>query len=187
MAGTNASKISQTKTRLSVEDWLVAGFRALARSGPDALRAEPLARELGTTKGSFYWHFKDLPDYLGQLIGLWEERAFDAVVARLDPALPPRLRLEKLCEIAVGFRDPTYGGAGLEPALRAWALNAPEVARAVALMDARRVSYLGELYRAAGLHDPALPQMTYALAVGLETMASPDARQIMDAFLRKLP
>ncbi|MFN3661424.1 TetR family transcriptional regulator [Yoonia sp.] len=46
------------------EDWLMAGFRALASHGPSALRAAALARDLGTTKGSFYWHFKDLPDYL---------------------------------------------------------------------------------------------------------------------------
>ena len=45
----------------------MAGFRALARSGARALRAEALARDLDTTKGSFYWHFKDLPDYLTRL------------------------------------------------------------------------------------------------------------------------
>ena len=48
------------KLRLGPEDWVMAGFRALAADGPQAVRAETLARGLGATKGSFYWHFKDL-------------------------------------------------------------------------------------------------------------------------------
>ncbi|MEH6751885.1 MAG: TetR family transcriptional regulator, partial [Paracoccaceae bacterium] len=37
----------------------MAGLAALAEAGPVALKAEPMARRLGTTKGSFYWHFAD--------------------------------------------------------------------------------------------------------------------------------
>jgi len=44
-------------TRLGKADWLDAGLAALAAEGPAALRAEALARQLNTTKGSFYWHF----------------------------------------------------------------------------------------------------------------------------------
>ena len=36
-----------------------AAFRALARGGVEAIAVEPIAAELGTTKGSFYWHFKN--------------------------------------------------------------------------------------------------------------------------------
>ncbi len=35
--------------RLTITDWQEAGFAALAATGPDALKAEPLARRLGTT------------------------------------------------------------------------------------------------------------------------------------------
>ncbi|WP_343867257.1 TetR/AcrR family transcriptional regulator [Caenispirillum bisanense] len=166
----------------------MAGFRALARSGPSALRAEALARDLGATKGSFYWHFKDLPDYLSRLLGLWEERAFDGVIAGLDPALPPRARLEQLCMLAVEFRDPVYGGAQLEPALRAWALSNAEVAQAVARMDARRVAYVAALCREAGITAPAAPVMLYALAVGLEIMGEGEreAGAAMAEMLRRL-
>ena len=34
---------------------------ALAETGPEALKAEPLAARLGVSKGSFYWHFRDVP------------------------------------------------------------------------------------------------------------------------------
>jgi AcrR family transcriptional regulator len=177
---------STTRPRLTAEDWLMAGLRTLACSGPAALKAEPLARDLGTTKGSFYWHFKDLPDYLTRLIRLWEERAFDGVIAQLDPAATPRVRLEQLCFLAVGFRDDSYGGAVLEPALRAWALASPEVAQAVARMDARRIAYLASLCREACIANPDAPEALYALIVGLETLDMKDAHRSMRLLLTAL-
>jgi len=177
---------STTRPRLTIEDWLMAGFRALARSGPAALKAEPLARDLGTTKGSFYWHFKDLPEYLTRLIQLWEARAFDGVIAQLDPAAMPRVRLEQLCFLAVGFRDASYGGAVLEPALRAWALASPEVAQAVARMDVRRIDFLANLCREAGIANPDAPEALYALIVGLETLDVKDAHRSMRLLLSGL-
>lgn len=177
---------SRTRSRLNVEDWLMAGFRALARSGPDDLKAERLARDLGTTKGSFYWHFTDLPDYLNRLIQVWEERAFDGVIAQLDPVAPPRARLEQLCMIAVTLQNPEYGGEALEPALRAWALISPDVAKAVARMDARRLEYLVSLCGEAGVEDPNGPSALYALIVGLETLGLKDSGNIMRLVLHGL-
>ncbi|WP_164736346.1 TetR/AcrR family transcriptional regulator [Rhizobium vallis] len=164
----------------------MAGFRALARSGPTALKAEALARDLGTTKGSFYWHFADLPDYQARLIQLWEERAFDSVIAELDPAVAPRTRLEQLCHAAVEFCGPSYGGAALEPALRAWALVSPDVAKAVARMDARRIAYLTCLCREAGVENPQAPDALYALIVGLEILGLQNAQDTMLLLLNRL-
>ena len=164
----------------------MAGFRALAKTGPTALRAEALARDLGTTKGSFYWHFVDLSDYHARLVALWETRAFDGVIAQLDTNASPRDRLTHLCQLAVGFRDPSYGGAALEPALRAWALAAPDVAAAVARMDARRVAFIADLCAQAGLTAPAAPEALYALTIGLETLATDQAEAAMDLILSRL-
>lgn len=177
---------AKSRPRLTAEDWLMAGFRALASSGPSGLKAEALARDLGATKGSFYWHFRDLPDYLARLILLWEERGFDGVIAQLDPSAPPRARLEQLCTMAVSLDDPSHGGTALEPALRAWMLASPEVAKAVARMDARRLAYLCSLCREAGIEDPNAPDALYALSVGLETLAVPDADRAMRLLLRSL-
>lgn len=171
---------------LTAEDWLMAGFRALARSGPTALRAEALARDLGVTKGSFYWHFVDLAAYVRRLIGLWEERGFDGVIAQLDPDAPPRARLEQLCLLAVEFRDPAYGSTALEPALRAWALASEDVAKAVARMDTRRLAYLSALCREAGIDDPAIADTLYALAVGLEALKVPSAQKSMRLMLDRI-
>src|ERR1041385_3058034 len=59
--------------RLDKNQWLRATRLALLTGGPDAVRVEPLARELGVTKGSFYWHFGDRADLLEALLVEWEE------------------------------------------------------------------------------------------------------------------
>ena len=156
---------------LSPEDWLMAGFRALAATGPNALRAEPLARALGTTKGSFYWHFKDVADFQTRLLRHWEACAFDNVLAGLAPNAPAEERLRHLCRLAVSFAHPAYGGAELEPALRAWARGDAQVAEYVQRMDARRIEYLAGLCQSSGIPEPGVARLLYAAATGLEMLA----------------
>ena len=57
---------------LGREDWLRAARLALLRGGVEAVRVEKLARDLGVTKGSFYWHFKDRDELLDLLLREWE-------------------------------------------------------------------------------------------------------------------
>jgi hypothetical protein len=74
----------------------------------------------------------------------------------------------------------------LEPALRAWALASPEVAQAVARMDVRRIDFLANLCREAGIANPDAPEALYALIVGLETLDVKDAHRSMRLLLSGL-
>ena len=58
-------------TRLSVEDWLEAGYTALAEQGVRALKVERLCQQLGVALGSFYWHFEDMDGYRAALVESW--------------------------------------------------------------------------------------------------------------------
>jgi len=40
--------------RLSVEDWIQAGFALLADGGPNALRVDRLCERLGVSRGIYY-------------------------------------------------------------------------------------------------------------------------------------
>ena len=40
--------------QLSAQDWLNQGLKTLAKSGFTALKAEPLAKAMGVSRGSFY-------------------------------------------------------------------------------------------------------------------------------------
>ncbi|MFN3953628.1 MAG: TetR/AcrR family transcriptional regulator [Pararhodobacter sp.] len=166
-----------SRAPLGPEDWLMAGFRALVSAGPNALRAEPLARAMGTTKGSFYWHFKDVADYHARLLAHWQTRAFDDVMAALAPHSSSAARLRHLCRLAVSFAHPAYGGAELEPALRAWARGDARVATCVQHMDARRIAYLEGLCQEAGITEPHAARLLYAATTGLELLDAPSPEQ----------
>ena len=130
----------------SRSDWLRAGLRRLARHGIDGVRVEPLAKDLGVTKGSFYWHFGDRGDLLAAMLQEWSETATEAVIQRAEEAgVEPYARLERLTTIASEGFD-----AQLELALRDWGRRDRSVGRAVQEIDGRRMDYVRRLLRESG-------------------------------------
>lgn len=74
---------------LTRDDWARAALEAMRESGLGAIAVEPLAERLGTTKGSFYWHFKDRDALIHAALERWvdESDAMMAAAARItDPA-----------------------------------------------------------------------------------------------------
>ena len=65
-------------------EWIDAGLRALAAGGPDAVRIEPLAQELGVTRGGFYWHFESRRAFLEAMLDTWERRSTDETLERVE-------------------------------------------------------------------------------------------------------
>src|SRR4051794_13061971 len=64
--------------------WIDAGLRAFAAGGVNAVRVEPLARELGVSKGGFYWYFEDRRTLLDELLDRWEQMFVDDVISAVD-------------------------------------------------------------------------------------------------------
>ena len=148
------------KTRLTRDAWIAQGFAALAEDGPEALKAEPLARRLGTTKGSFYWHFKDVPDFHAKLLAAWEARATPPE----DQDGPATARLRRL---AAWLGTPDRQDA----ALRAWARADETVAR----VDGDRMDRVAELLRESGVGNPEMAQILYATSVGMRSLHDGEA------------
>jgi AcrR family transcriptional regulator len=69
--------------QLSAKDWLDQGLKTLAESGFTALKAEPLARAMGVSRGSFYWHFTDIGAFHAALLRHWREIATEQIIAGL--------------------------------------------------------------------------------------------------------
>lgn len=65
-----AGKIEQK--RLATDDWEKAALRMMAEGGINAVAVEPLARQLGVTKGSFYWHFANRKALIEAALQRWE-------------------------------------------------------------------------------------------------------------------
>src|SRR5688572_18902718 len=72
--------------QLSAKDWLDQGLKALASRGFTALKAEPLAKAMGVSRGSFYWHFADIGAYRAAILTHWREVAAEQVIAEIGRA-----------------------------------------------------------------------------------------------------
>ena len=130
--------------QLSAKDWLDQGLKTLRASGFTALKAEPLAKAMGVSRGSFYWHFADIAAFHAAILKHWGDVAAEQVIANL--------------EAASGDADPlplllrrTFGGRpALENAVRTWASVDPKARAAVQAIDRRRLNYVESLFRAKG-------------------------------------
>jgi AcrR family transcriptional regulator len=57
----------------SKSDWLERSLSLFVREGTTQLSLSRLTDEFGRTKGSFYWHFRDVADFRAQLVEHWHE------------------------------------------------------------------------------------------------------------------
>lgn len=131
--------------RLSAQDWIDLGLRTLAHEGSDALKADLLARKLGVSRGSFYWHFDDLEAFHRCLISSWKQSATEGIIDDIEKNDLPAQRIEELLQRAFSR------GGSLEMGMRAWAANHRQAADAVKAIDRRRQTYIAKVLRDAGI------------------------------------
>ncbi len=143
---------------LAAEDWVVAAVRAIGGGGVDAVAVEPLARKLGVTKGSFYWHFENRGALLEAVLGRWEEECTEAVIAAAEGIPDPRERLVRVFDEATAD-EPIGGGRTSRSGIfftRAFeqaisdAADDPVVGLVLRRVSERRVDYLEDCYRSLG-------------------------------------
>src|SRR6267143_5976057 len=132
------------ENRLSVSDWMRTARLALLHSGPDGVRVEPLARALGVTKGSFYWHFRDRADLLEALLEEWEAEAslLSGALGSSDPAADLR---KILLEVERRTHASERGEWPSDAAIFAWAAVDSVVAKRVNRGEVIRMKLLREL------------------------------------------
>lgn len=134
--------------RLTAQAWVDFALETLAREGYVALKADVLARKLGISRGSFYWHFPDLGAFHARVIAQWKQTSTEAIIADIERNELPRERITALLRHAFGR------GGSLEIGMRTWAEHHSEAARAVSEIDLRRRDYLEQLLFAAGVKPP---------------------------------
>jgi AcrR family transcriptional regulator len=162
------------KPRRDPGDWVLSGLRALVRGGIQAVKVEALAREIGATKGSFYWHFKDLKHLHHAMLELWEDLATKAITATVKGSgLDGRGQLMLLVDMVSVRPAEVYGGIEVEPALRDWGRIDPHARAVVERVDRLRLQDLQDFLRAAGVAEIELlpkAQLIYAAVIGLENL-----------------
>lgn len=152
------------RTRLSAEDWEDAALRLIADQGVGALAVEALARQLGVTKGSFYWHFRTREALLQAALERWEQYGEREVISQIEAMPDPRARLPELFRRVAHEIAPRRVYAALLKAL-----DHPQVVPVMARVSQRRMEFLTTIYREAGLPPPEAlnrARLTYAAYVG---------------------
>lgn len=172
---------------LSKADWTEAALLALARDGLAGVAVEPLARRLGATKGSFYWHFADRAELIAATLELWEQRETTEVIDRIQAIPDPRERLTALGAAA-------YAGAARGNA-HAAVLTGASDARVRTLLERvtrTRLAFLERLYSELGVaagRASRHARLAYALYLGIGELRRADpendpAGQEVDAYLK---
>ncbi len=129
-------------TRTPRQRWIEEGLRALAAGGPDAVRIEVMAKELGVTKGGFYGSFADRDALLAAMLDTWERESTDEVLERVErEGGDPRTRIKRAGVL-------TFSSDRLLPidlAIRDWARRDEAVAERLRRVDNRRMGLLREM------------------------------------------
>jgi AcrR family transcriptional regulator len=131
--------------RLTAQDWIDFALTTLADEGCTALKVDVLARKLGVSRGSFYWHFRDLGAFHARVIEHWKQIATEGIIADIERYDVVEERLDALARHGFGH------DVVLEVRMRAWADNNAEVARVLGDIDRRRREYMEQMLIEAGI------------------------------------
>lgn len=152
------------KTR---RDWVLAALAALAEGGVDAVRVERIAKALGVSKGSFYWHFKDRADLLSALLDLWDDDFTQGLIRHAEPLETARARLRSVAREALALTMHGVDSARAEAAVQAWAARDPQAAARLREVDAMRIGYIRSEMVDAGMDDTQAEKRAKALYMAL--------------------
>lgn len=82
------------KKSLNPKDWELATLEVVANQGVSAVAVETIAKILGVTKGSFYWHFTNRKDLIVAALKRWREQDNDIIKHRILTISDPYERLK---------------------------------------------------------------------------------------------
>lgn len=132
--------------RLTRESWIGAGQDILRKDGISAVKLAPLTRRLGVSTGSFYHHFADFEEYLGELAASYSMGRVRGVLDRTSFDDPdPTTRVRELARLSV-----VEGTFDLDRAMRIWAAMDPRAAATVQEAEAQVLAFLSDAFHDLG-------------------------------------
>jgi len=172
-------------TSLTADGWTSAALDVLTDRGIQAVQITALARQLGVTRGSFYWHFDSREALLDALLDEWRARNTGVMIEALKGA---KTLDDGILALFSVWTDHTRFDSRLDQAIRDWArqsealrdmLRAEDDARVAAIAGfferqdyekteafiRARVIYFTQLsYYALGVEEPMADRISYLSA-----------------------
>ena len=168
---------------LTPEDWLTLALNELKASGYSALKAQPLAKKLNVTRGSFYYHFKDLKSFHASVISHWSRVTSGQIAQAAREFGDPSRALDDL------LQNTLRSGEELERAIRSWSTVDRAVAVAVENVDQERIRIAETLLTDAGVEKHtarARANLLYWAAIGRLMLPFPENNVLTRAETSKI-
>ncbi len=173
-AAAKAVRSSRAVKSCTPDDWVQAATEVLVDGGVDLVRVDVIAKRMGMTRGSFYWHFKDREDLLQRILQGWRDAATEQVTRRFSNAASnPRDLLHEVLSLPFRGRSALRAGR-VELAIRDWARRDTLARQAVDEADNTRISYISQCFSALGFSIPQARHragILYAYQLGESLMA----------------
>ena len=144
-APATTARKGRSSDSLTREDWIDGAWEMLGESGVDGVRVEPLARRLGVTKGSFYWHFKERQELIDALLDRWFMAWDSQLTPNFDTVADPAERIWALFESVIGRVT-----RGQTVSLRMLSHTDADVARRIEERDSQRLLFLMDRLKEIG-------------------------------------
>lgn len=139
-----------TRVQLDRAAWIQGAFDALAEDGVQGLRVEALAKRIGVTKGSFYWHFRDRRELLSTVLETWKDGRIRDILKQAKAESGGELaRIYHIIEVYSASRN--RKGMLIELAVRDWARRDPAAAQTIRQVDSTRLDTAAKLFAAGGV------------------------------------
>ena len=140
------SSMREKKAKLTASDWEQAALALIADKGVNALAVEPLARRMGITKGSFYWHFPNREALLTQALKHWEEHDARNLTQALRAIADPTDRLRSFFRASSRevFTAEVFSSLN-------FAADHPQVEPVLERVADRRIKHLSQAFAELGL------------------------------------
>jgi AcrR family transcriptional regulator len=143
-----ATRTRANKPPLGRDIWLDTARRALIEEGTAGIEINKLAKRLGSSRGGFYWFFKDRARLLDELVQYWAQTStvlFERILDRHQgDGSAEYLAMTNLWVDEKEY-DPQWDGA-----IRDWARTSEAVRRVVQDVDQKRIGVLEDIFRHIG-------------------------------------
>src|SRR5882724_2326236 len=138
----------QKRHPLGREVWLDTARQALIEEGTAGVEINKLAKRLNSSRGGFYWFFKDRAHLLAELLSYWERTSTVLFHRILQlPGANGMARYLAMTELWVDEKeyDPRWDGA-----VRDWARTSEDVRKVVHDVDQKRIAVLEQIFNEMG-------------------------------------
>lgn len=170
----NRSRTGKTdKAQLTRDDWLDAAAGQIAAGGFGNLRVLTLAKRLGVTRGSFYWHFKDHEDLVVSFLSRWRDRRFIELEYWKPQGGDVEEELRRNLEILLTDASRNLRRLQVELAVRDYARRNDYAAEMVAEVDKARIDQNCDLFERLGSnpqHTRDLSLLLYVATIGSQVV-----------------